>query len=298
MLEFKPITILDRAWITALIKCEDSRSADASFGAMFLWNNEGPRFTAKSGDRLIFMRFENGTPLILCPFGTGPINPVISQLKEYCAMLNKPLVLVGVTEEYLPKIEAEFSGEFTAVHETAYDDYVYSAQKLRALSGRALSSKRNHINNFESAYPDWKFEPLSKAHIPLCLEITEKWRKAHTETGNTNEENAIRFAFQNFDKLNMTGGVLFTGSKHIAFTLGERLCSDTFVVHFEKSDGDINGAYTMINREFVRFITELYPDIKYINREEDMGLENLRKAKESYHPDFMVKKYRLIQRRQ
>lgn len=295
MLKLKRIALEDRGWITSLIKCEDSRSADASFGAMFLWNNEGPRFVAKSGGRLVFMRTEKETPLFLCPFGSGSLVPVVSELKEYCSnTLKKPLVLVGVLEKYLQEIKETFRDEFTFRHERSYDDYIYSAEKLLTLSGKALHGKRNHINNFESNYPDWSFVPLEKTQIPLCLEIMEKWEQIHGEHRSDAENEAIRFAFRNFDTLNMPGGILFANGTPAAFTFGERLCKDTFVVHFEKALTNINGAYAMINREFVRYITELFPEIKYINREEDMDIENLRKAKESYEPDFMVKKYTLV----
>lgn len=210
--------------------------------------------------------------------------------------MKKPLIFVGVTEEYLAELESAFGSEFFFTHERECDDYIYTAEKLCILTGKALHSKRNHINSFKNNYSDWSLKPLEKAHISLCLDIMERWKQTHSERDNIVEDEAIRFAFQNFDALNMQGDILFSIGMHVAFTFGERLCKDTFVIHFEKALTDIDGAYAMINREFVCYITESFSDIRYINREEDMGIQNLRKAKESYVPCFTVKKYTLVWR--
>ena len=109
------------------------------------------------------------------------------------------------------------------------------------------------------------------------------------------ERLAMQKAFAAYRELQLDGGILRVNGEAIAFTIGERLSRDTYVVHFEKSISDLRGTYPMINREFVRHICEKYPEIQYINREEDMGLENLRKAKRSYYPDFMVEKYLAVE---
>ena len=297
MLEFRPIVIEDKEWIRSITKCETSRSADTSFCSMFLWSVGSERMVARSNDRLIIKLMGEKGPFFLFPFGCGNLVAVINELKEYCESIDKPLIIYGANSNHLPIIEKLFPDELKIVRERRFDDYVYSAEKLATLSGKALHSKRNHINSFENTYKDWRFEPICRKHIPLCLELLNKWREAdpdHVEQDVFDEYRALKLALENFAELDLLGGVLWAGDEIVAFTLGEKLCDDTVVVHFEKARADIRGAYPMINREFVRHILKLYPETVYINREDDMGMENLRKAKESYKPVMMVEKYTAI----
>ena len=298
MLDFRPITIDDRDWVRSLTKCEFSRSADTSFGAIYLWGAGSKRLVANCHGRMVMMmRNHEGAPLFLFPYGCGSLVPVIEEMKEYCDAKRVPLRIYGISAIHLPLLEKLFPGKFKIVRERRYDDYVYSAEKLSTLSGKALHSKRNHINSFENTYKDWRFEPLKKDHIPMCIELMDQWREAdpeHVEGDVFDEYDALLLALEQFKALDMHGGILWAGGEAVAFTLGEWLCNDTFVVHFEKARSDIRGAYPMINREFVRHIMQIYPEIQYINREDDMGLENLRKAKESYKPVMMVEKYTAV----
>ncbi|MGI6029254.1 MAG: DUF2156 domain-containing protein [Candidatus Heteroscillospira sp.] len=300
MLQFKPIALEDRDWILSLVKNENSRSADTSFGAMYLWSAGETRYVSRVGDRVILMLRGNSGPIFLCPFGSGSLVPAVREMQEYCDELNKPLILVGVTENYVPLLEKLFPGEFAISRERKSDDYVYSAEKLSTLSGKALHAKRNHINSFEGAYKDWRFEPIRREHIPLCIELMDKWREAdpeHIERDVYDERDTLLRCLRDYWALGMYGGVLWAGGEPVAFTMGERLGGDTFVVHFEKAMAEVRGAYPMVNREFVRYIMREFPEIRYINREDDMGLENMRKAKESYKPAMMVEKYTAVRER-
>lgn len=296
MLEFKPITKEDKLWITPLIRCENSRSADTAFGTMYLWGARGNRFVARSHDRVVLMLRDGSVSYFLFPFGCGSIVPVINEMKEYCYARSMPLILVGVTENYVPVLERHFPGCFKITQDTQYSDYVYSAEKLATLAGKALHAKRNHINSFISSY-DWRFEPLTPAHVPLCLDMLDRWREEspeHVDDDVYDEYDTLRLGLREYQELGMYGGVLWANGELVAFTMGEPLCSDTFVAHFEKAYADIRGAYPMINREFVRHIMSIFPDVKYINREDDMGMENIRKAKQSYHPDMMILKFNAV----
>jgi hypothetical protein len=188
---------------------------------------------------------------------------------------------VRKTEEYFPAL-------FDFAPQTNLFDYIYSAEKLATLSGKKLHAKRNYINRFEAAYK-WSFRPISEANIEDCRLLDRLWARERATEG---EEAVIDRVLTEYRELSLDGGVLYVDEAPIAFTLGERVCRDTFIVHFEKAVAEIEGAYPMINREFVRHVLDKYPEIRYINREEDMGLENLRKAKRSYHPEFMVEKYK------
>lgn len=295
MLEFKPISRNDKSWISPLIRCEDSRSADAAFGTMYLWSAGETRYIARSGERVILM-LDDGDLRFLFPFGCGTLHPVIMEMKEYCDALDKPLKIVGVPEHYIPVLHKLFPDSFAISVDERYSDYVYSAEKLCTLKGKALHGKRNHINSFLSSN-SWRFEPLHKKHVPQCIALLEKWRDADPERVELDvfdEHDTLLRALDEFEVLDIYGAVLTVDGEIIAFTMGEVLSSDTFVTHFEKADAEIRGAYPMINREFAKYITSTLPEIEYFNREDDMGLENIRRAKLSYKPDMMILKYTAI----
>jgi hypothetical protein len=175
-------------------------------------------------------------------------------------------------------------------------DYLYEAEKMASFAGKKLHAKRNYVNRFTAAYPDYVFEPITESNISDCLLTDGLWLYAKDDDEFDNisgEVSALEACLINFCELNADGGLirLSPGGTVIAFAIGERLSGDTFVTHFEKALTDIDGSYQIINRDFTRYVLEKYPEIKYINREEDMGLENLRKAKRSYYPDIMEEKF-------
>ena len=104
------------------------------------------------------------------------------------------------------------------------------------------------------------------------------------------EKVALRRAFEHFENLGLEGLILYVGEQPVAVTMGSRLSEDTFDVHFEKAREDVQGAYGAINRAFARYLREKYPSLRYLNREDDLGLPGLRKAKLSYNPAFLVEK--------
>lgn len=295
MLEFKPITLSDKSWISPLIRCENSKSADSAFGTMYLWSAGETRYVARSNDRVVLM-LNDGDLRFLFPFGCGTLYPVIMEMKEYCDNLGKPLKIVGVPENYIPVLHKLFPDTFKISVDERYSDYVYTAEKLSTLRGKALHAKRNHINSFLSNN-SWRFEPLSKKHVPQCIALMESWRDADPDRAQLDvfdEHDTLLRALDEFSELGIYGAVLTVDATVIAFTMGEQLCDDTFVVHFEKAEAEIRGAYPMINCEFVKYIKSLFPDIEYINREDDMGLENIKRAKMSYKPDMMILKYTAV----
>lgn len=292
MLPFHPLTMADKQWIDSITLAENSRSADFAFGNMFLWDEKYKQFVCRHGNRVVTLVCAGDTPFFPFPIGSGALTATIEAMAEHARFYGFPFLLHGVEEHHKAELEKLFPGRFEFKHERDYDDYLYLAEKLSSLSGKKLHGKRNHINRFESAY-NWAFRPLEKSLFSQCLEVLEQWQ-AEVEQGTeliADECRAITRAFENFEDLGLIGGALFVEESLAAFTIGERISSDTFNVHFEKARSHIDGAYPMINREFVRHVLQLIPELKYINREDDMGLENIRRAKKSYYPDMMVEKY-------
>ena len=166
-------------------------------------------------------------------------------------------------------------------------------EKLVLLPGRKLHAKRNHINFFIENN-DWTFEPITRENLGECRKMNEEWYREKGQSCNAglaNERRAVDKCFENYSELGLEGGLLRASGRIVAYTIGEPLNSDTYVIHVEKAFSSIRGAYQMINREFASYIRDNHPHIIYVNREDDMGDKGLRRAKLSYYPDRMIEKY-------
>ncbi|MGN1001492.1 MAG: DUF2156 domain-containing protein [Oscillospiraceae bacterium] len=291
MLSFHPLTLADKPWIDKHVQEEDSRSADFNFGNMYLWDGRYRQLVADSYHRLVILSCAGDTPIYPFPIGGGDIRPVVGEMRDYARAKGFPFVIRGLERDDVDKLEALFPGKFRFTADRDYFDYLYSAEKLATLSGKKLHGKRNHIHRFEEAH-QWAFRPLTEELFPDCLALLDRWAAAEEPDAHiAAERDAIGRAFDHFNALGLMGGALFAEGRLIAFTLGEKISSDTFDVHFEKAEAEIQGAYPMINREFVRYVREQLPEIAYINREDDMGLLNLRQSKLSYYPDILLEKF-------
>lgn len=219
---------------------------------------------------------------------------LFDQLVELAEEEKQAFRMHCILEEEFQMIEQWYPGKYQMKVRRQDSDYVYLREKLATLSGKKLHGKRNHIHRFEENYPDWQYETITEQNEEECVQMAMKWclqncadEEQNWEHDRIDESKIVVKAIRNRDSLGMIGGALRAGGDVIAITLGEPLTSDTFVVHFEKAFTHIQGAYPMINREFVRHELGQYT---YVNREEDLGEEGLRKAKLSYRPEFLVEK--------
>ena len=294
MVRFSPVELSDKAWVDEIIRLERPRSADFHFANIYIWDLSFRQEIARIGDRMVVKPKYANHPFYAFPVGGGDLRPVIEALHNHAGEHDFPFRIRGVTTEHIAQLEDLFPGRFEFAENRAFFDYIYSAEKLITLSGKKLHGKRNHINRFLEDNPDWSFQPMSGDLIPACKEMLDSWELMNQDEkhlGLEREHAAIIRAFDNFEALGLEGGVLFSGGRIVAFTIGELICGDTFNVNFEKAFPDVQGAYPMVNREFIRQVKDRHPEALYINREDDMGRENLRKAKMSYYPEFMIEKY-------
>ena len=293
MIEFKAVTLLDKEWIDQHVMCENVPSADYNFGNMFIWDEHYRQLVCPFGDRTLTKVRLHGEPAFVFPIGCGPLRPAMEAIREYAAAKDYPLILRGVTEAHREQLEAEYPGRFEFCEEERWADYIYEAERLATYAGKALHGKKNHCNRFEAEH-DWRFVPLTRELIPACLRMLDDWTRENAERLDKSivyEHDAIERAFTHYEALGLEGGVLFAGEELMGFSFGEMASLDCFDVHVEKADISVNGAYPMVCREMVRMAIRLHPGLKYINREDDMGLESLRRSKQSYKPAFLLKKY-------
>lgn len=294
MINFKKIELKDKEWVAPLLISADLPGCHHNFTNLFAWSEIYNYHVAKLENYLVVRSGGADTaPSYFYPAGKGDIKPIIEELRQDAADRGKDFVFVGLTPENIAVINELYPGKFE--YEAMRDsfDYVYLLEKMVNLKGNKLHSKRNHINRFK-ANNTWSFELISSANIDECWDMNKKWCKAHDcKDDNLLKEEycAVSKCFENFKALGLEGGLLRSEGAVIAFTMGDKLNSNTYDIHIEKAFGEIQGAYQMINREFAAYIQNAHPEILYVNREEDMGQDGLRKAKLSYYPDKMVEKY-------
>ena len=293
MISFKNVTLCDKPWVDEIVKAEGSRSADYNFGNIYIWDLRYRQLICRFGDRMLTKLRYEGRPAFVFPVGSGPLRPAVEALREFADSRGYPLVIRGITAEHREQLEAEFPGRFRFEPETKNFDYIYRAEKLATYSGKSMHGKKNHCNRFEAEH-DWRFVPLTREHIPGCLDMLVVWNEENRDRLDPSiryEHDALIRAFAAFEKLGLEGGVLYADGRIVGFSLGEMANRDTFDVHFEKAEIDMNGAYPMVCRELTRMLMEKHPALQYINREDDMGLDSLRQSKLSYKPEFMLEKF-------
>jgi len=198
-----------------------------------------------------------------------------------------------VCKEHMAELNKIYPGCFEFQYDRDFSDYLYSVDRLSAYSGKSLHSKRNFCNRFEAEH-EWRFEPIAADNMSDCLKLLEYWdsvAEGEKSAGIELEHDAITRGFGNYYALGLEGGILYADGVPIGFTVGEKISSDTFCVHYEKAHADIAGAYAMVCREMAKMIAEKHPDISYVNREDDIGLDSLRKSKLSYKPEMILEKF-------
>ncbi|MDY6147596.1 MAG: DUF2156 domain-containing protein [Porphyromonas sp.] len=299
-MKFNPVTIEDRDRLFLIIERSAEPVCDISFANLFAWSLVYQTEWTIAGIHTLVIRFRRpgcNQPYFLCPFCSDDQSwtLAIEELSQWQEKEGQPLVFLGVTPSCQERLERIFPQRFTYCENDGLMDYIYERERLASLSGKKLQSKRNHINKFLSLYPEHEFRTITLQDIPALKEFADRWlSESDTQTDSLQQENRVIHRFLDYyTPLKLMGGILEVQQKIVAFTLGSPINMNTFDVHIEKARADIEGAYTMINREFVRTIPEQYT---YINREEDLGLPGLRQAKESYHPALKLPKIRATER--
>lgn len=291
MIDLKNITVDDKALFDRYFAIKQYGICDLNFTNLFMWRETySVRYAVVDDFLCIFPQFQKDSPFVLMPVGCGDLGAVVHKLAAHFKAQGNPFVIKGVTEGMKNELMERVPGKFIFEEDRNIFDYVYLSADLIELKGKKFHAKRNHINKFKSMY-DYTYEPLTAERVDECAAAALKWcvkRNCEEDQGLGWEKIAILNALHNFDKLKFKGGILRVDGKIAAFTFGERLTDNMAVVHVEKGDPDIRGSYAVINQMFCE---REWRHMKYVNREEDMGLPGLRKAKLSYRPVTLVEKY-------
>ena len=288
MLNFKPITLESRRDLLPFLGKKHHSACYQSFATMYLWSGIYKTRYCLTGEWLFTKSGrEDGYGF---PYGDGDLKEGITLLRQDAKENGKELWFFGLLPTEKAWLEANYPGEFTYTASRDDAEYIYEADKLMTYAGKKLHAKRNHIHQFMAQYGErYEYVKITGDMMGECVDVYNEWlsEKSPDETDNM-ELCAIKTLLMHMDVLGIRGGGIRIDGKLAAFTLGQKMDDNMAVVHIEKADNEIMGLYTVINNQFVQH--EL-TDVKFINREEDMGMEGLRKAKLSYYPAYMIDKF-------
>jgi len=291
-IKFRKPALKDKEEINEFFHRYPSRSCERTFANIYLWSRRDPVTYGIVEKTLVFKREHKDTLAFTFPAGEPEdVKKAMECLKEYATDKGFPFVLYFVTPPQFEEIETLYPGRFSIEYKRDAADYVYDREKLATLAGKKLHGKRNHINKFLSSFEGrWSYETITSDNKEDCFQMALKWARANGAYDDREKNAELTVSLNSlrlFEEFDFKGGLLRLDGEVIAFTMGEEVTEDTYVVHIEKAMAEIDGAYPMINQQFVQHECG---DYTYINREDDAGVEGLRKAKLSYRPAFLVEK--------
>jgi len=289
--DFKPVEIHHRSTFDEFFSQDPPQISELTFTNLFMWRiRYNPVWKVWRDCLLILMQHKDQKPFALPPVGTGDKGAALAELAAAQNKFSWSPRICRVPEGFLePFVDTD---RYSVREDRANSDYVYLAEELIHLPGNRFHKKKNHLNRFMKNH-EYEYRSLDRDLVHSVLQMQEDWcelRDCGEYPDLIAEDRAVYEALIHFDELRFAGGVILIGSKVEAFTLGELLNPDTAVIHIEKANPEIPGLYAAINQGFA--MAE-WSDVKYINREQDLGVAGLRKAKLSYHPDHLVKKFSL-----
>ncbi len=293
-LQFKPITLETKSTIEKYTKGWNLECSDLSFTNLFIWGTNRKMEYAEWNSCLYIKLDYFGVPVYLwtpVPLYGVEIDyrKAVDEALDYMRAIGTEPTLRSVWTPFKEKIEACYPELWIQPLDIAWD-YVYDRESLATLKGKKYHGKRNYINRFLSNYPNYQYKKITSDMIVDCMKVYDEWSEKKEESSIElfEERESVQLALENMEALGLTGGSIWINDKIAAFTLGERLLPHMQLIHIEKAESGIDGLYPMINQQYVLHECQ---NVSLINREEDMGLEGMRKAKHSYHPVKMIEKF-------
>ena len=294
-IEFHALTKEDKPLLDQYFRANYYENSHFNFTNLYMWREPFHVHVAEEDDVLYVVSEWKARVSALQPFCDPARYPeATKKLLAYFEEIEQPLHIYDMERGYADFLRSCDCASFEVVADRDNYDYVYLSEKLISLSGRKLHSKKNHLNAFRKEHPDAQFLPITDEIVTQCKLELNSWYKQHRQEDGTvdlfidYERTAILEVLNNFADFGLKGGAILLDGRVVAFTFGEQLNTDTAVIHVEKADPEVRGAYPAINQGFVE---HAWSHLTYINREEDMGIEGLRKAKESYKPEKLIEKF-------
>ncbi|MDR0886327.1 MAG: phosphatidylglycerol lysyltransferase domain-containing protein [Clostridiales Family XIII bacterium] len=276
-----------------------------SFSSLYMWRDINNFSYEIIGDYLCIAGTDNLEPGLDRHFLVAPLTrtgsyeskslrATIEAARDQFQSKGAECYLMLVPEHLKEVISAAFADEIEWAYDRDNSDYVYHKMDLIELKGRAFHKKKNHLNYFLNNYPEYEYVTLTSDMQHLANDFIREFNERkdlqdpHERMLLDMEEEAMRDVFGKIEDIGLLAGAILIDGKIQALSLGGRIGEYSVVCHVEKANIEYRGLYQLINREWCRHLPE---EIRLVNREEDMGLPGLRKAKTSYQPCCMVDKY-------
>ena len=292
MIPFQRLTLAQKEVYENYLFHSDPKGCEYSFANLYLWGRQQVAFL--HGCVAFFSHFD-GRSIYPYPIGNGDRRAVLEEILQDAKERGIPCRIASMTDSDARELEEWFPGKFLIRPSRDSFDYIYAIDDLADLKGRKYQKKRNHVNKFRTQNPDYRLVPLDSCNLEKARVMVDSWFyhrvRSDPEHSYLLENLAMARAFQHYNALGMEGCLLMAGEEVVGVTMATRLRSDTMDIHFEKAREDLDGAYAAINCEFANYLRAKHPEIRFLNREDDVGLEGLRKAKLSYLPHHMGEKY-------
>lgn len=298
MLEWSIPEAEDEDWINSCIAVSGTMASDASFANIYLLRNKYSTKISRYKDFIIRKYSGKGARCgYTFPLGKGDIAKALAEIEKDAKECGERLQFAFITEEQKEVLENAMPARFCYSSDAGDSDYIYLRSELASLSGKAFHKKKNHFSKFVRTYPDYKYYEIGACNIYDAQKVADAWYYEHLQDEDASqlaEYKAIKEALENFEELGLMGGIIYVNDSPCAMTIASKINENTVDVHFEKAVGEyaLNGGYAAINKLF----SEKLDGVTWLNREEDIGIEGLRKAKLSYRPKIMLKKYSAVEK--
>lgn len=298
MLEWSIPEAEDEEWINSCIAVSGTMASDASFANIYLLRNKYSTKISRYKDFIIRKYSGKGARCgYTFPLGKGDVAKALAEIEKDAKECGERLQFAFVTEEQKEVLENAMPARFCYSSDAGDSDYIYLRSELASLSGKAFHKKKNHFSKFVRTYPDYKYYEIGACNIYDAQKVADAWYYEHLQDEDASqlaEYKAIKEALDNFEELGLIGGIIYVNDSPCAMTIASKINENTVDVHFEKAVGEyaLNGGYAAINKLF----SEKLDGVTWLNREEDIGIEGLRKAKLSYRPKIMLKKYSAVEK--
>ncbi|MDO4710328.1 MAG: phosphatidylglycerol lysyltransferase domain-containing protein [Peptostreptococcaceae bacterium] len=277
-------------------KLVDYEACEYNFITLYMWQTVYDFHFATTDNFMAVFGVKEGELFAIQPYCRAEhFEEAMIFIESFFKKVDQKLEFKAVTEEVLAKMEALYPGRFRWETNRDDSDYIYEAEKLRTLAGRKMHSKKNHLNAFIKEYGErFVYKRLDKNDFSDCIRLSEKWAFSREKDQNLiGESLAIKKVLKNYSKFSkLKVGGIYIDNQLEAFTFGDHLNPNMALIHIEKANPDIRGLYTAINKFFVE---KEFPDVEFVNREDDLGIEGLRLAKLSYKPTKLVDKYSVLE---
>ncbi|MFC3848280.1 DUF2156 domain-containing protein [Helicobacter baculiformis] len=292
-MEFKPLSLELKGLLDTHLQ-EDSLSvSDVNFTNLYLWQSARDiRLALVCGCVVIRTQYPKQPPFYFYPIGAGDKKGAITELLAHTKAHHEVLEFRALQTEQRAQLESFLPHAFDIEPQRDRFDYIYHTAELIALQGKKFHKKKNHLNAFLKEYPHFTYEPISAHNRDQIVSALREWRAlGQVDEALEYEHQGILNALKVFEELQLQGGVIVVEGRIVGLSFGERISAQMAVIHIEKADPRVRGAYQMINQQL---LAHAFKDCPLVNREEDLGIEGLRQAKMGYNPAFLLEKFHAI----